>query len=62
MLWGKVSVIKMVVAPQLNYVTVMVPVAMPHLFFKQYDLITKEFFWEGRKPRCGLRKIWVYLT
>lgn len=32
-LWGKISVIKMVVAPQLNYTAMMLPVAIPPQIF-----------------------------
>lgn len=35
----------------------MLPVAIPPCIFKQYDLIVKEFLWEGRKPRIGVSKV-----
>lgn len=56
-LWGKISVIKMVVAPQLNYIATMLPVAIPPQIFKQCNSTVKEFLWEGRKPRIGMSKM-----
>ena len=56
-LWGKISVIKMVVAPQLNYIARMLPVAIPPQIFKQYDSALKEFLWEGKKLRIGMSKM-----
>ena len=34
-LWGKVNTIKMIVAPQVNYISMMVPLTVPDSFFKQ---------------------------
>lgn len=56
-LWGKVNVLKMVVAPQFNYVLMMLPVTIPPQIFKQYDTITKEFLWEKKRPRIKLSKM-----
>ena len=42
-LWGKVNTIKMMVASQVNYISMMVPLNVPDYFFKQYNQIIREF-------------------
>lgn len=48
----------MIVASQLNHAAMILPVAIPPPIFKQYDLIVKEFLWEGKKPRIEMSKMW----
>lgn len=50
-LWGKINVIKMVVAPQFNYVSMIMPVNISSQLFKQFDRIIKDFLWDKRRPR-----------
>lgn len=40
-LWGKINLIKMVVTPQFNYISWMVPIAMPHQIYKRYNIMIK---------------------
>lgn len=35
-LWGKINIIKMAVAPQFNYISMMIPVTISDRIFKQY--------------------------
>lgn len=56
-LWGKINVIRMVVAPQFNYVSMMLPVSISPNLFKQYDSIVKDFLWDKKKPRINIKKI-----
>ena len=58
-LWGKVNVVKMVIAPQFNYVSMMLPLSIPDHIFKQYDNLIKDFLWAGRKPRFKLSKLYA---
>ena len=58
-LWGKVNVIKMVVAPQFNYFSAMLPLNIPDRIFKEYDKIIRDFLWEKKKPRIKLSKMWT---
>lgn len=53
-LWGKVNVVKMVIAPQFNYLSMMIPLNISDHIFKQYDSLIKDFLWAGRKPRFKL--------
>ncbi len=46
-LWGKVNVVKMVIAPQFNYISMIIPVNIPDPIFKRYDTI--KGFSVGRK-------------
>lgn len=56
-LWGKINVINMVVAPQFNYVSMMLPVNIsPQLF----DRIIKDFLWDKKRPRINTKKIWSH--
>ena len=57
-LWGKVNVIKMVIAPQFNYVSMMLPVEMPPVIFKNFDNIVRHFLWDGKRPRINIKKMW----
>ncbi|MCI4381688.1 hypothetical protein PGIGA_G00254930, partial [Pangasianodon gigas] len=56
-LWGKISIIKMVTAPQLNYVLMMLPIKIPNSFFKQFDSLMKHFLWDGKRARINLNKL-----
>ena len=58
-LWGKVNTIKMMVASQVNYISMMVPLTVPDSFFKQYNQIIREFLWNGKKPRMKLEKLYT---
>ncbi len=57
-LWGKVNVIKMVVAPQFNYVLMMLPITVSPQIFKRYDTIIKDFLWDRKRPRVKSSKMW----
>ena len=56
-LWGKVNAIKMVVAPQINYLTGMIPTCIPKQLLVRYDKMIKQFLWDGKKPRIHLDKL-----
>ena len=56
-LWGKISIIKMVVAPQFNYISMMIPVTVSDGIFKQYNKLITEFLWNGKRPRIRLKKL-----
>lgn len=56
-LWGKVNIIKMIVAPQFNYLVMMLPITIPSAIFKRYDDVIKQFLWEGKKARIKLSKL-----
>lgn len=50
-LWCKGNVIRVVVAPQFNYFSAMLPLDIPDRIFKEYEKIIEDFFWEKKKPR-----------
>lgn len=56
-LWGKINVIKMVIAPQFNYISMMLPLCKPEHIYKQYESIIRDFLWAGRKPRFKWSKM-----
>lgn len=56
-LWGKVNTIKMLVAPQFNYISMMVPLIISNTWYKKYNELIKTFLWNGKKPRIGLKKL-----
>lgn len=58
-LCGKINVVKMVIAPQFNYISMMLPLNIPDHIFKQYDNLIKEFLWAGRKPRFKMNKLFT---
>ena len=45
-LWGKFNTIKMVIAPQFNYISMMLPVIIPSVTYKQYNQMVKEYLWK----------------
>ncbi len=56
-LWGKINVIKMIVAPQFSYVAMMLPIKIPSTTFRQLDDAMKYCLWGGKRPRIKLRKL-----
>lgn len=56
-LWGKVNIIKMIIAPQFNYLLMMLPIRIQPTIFKKYDDVVKQFLWEGKRPRIKLSKL-----
>lgn len=50
--------IKMAVAPQFNYVSMMLPLNLSPLLFKQYVKIIKDFLWDKKKSRINIKKMW----
>ncbi len=56
-LWDKINVIKMVVAPQFNYVSMMLPVDTSPQLFKQLDRIIRDFYWDRKRPRINIKKM-----
>lgn len=55
-LWGKDYTTKMLVAPKVIYILVMIPVIISHVYRKQYKGLVKNVLRNGKKPRIGLRK------
>lgn len=53
-LWGRVQVIKMVVAPKLIYPLSMLPLNIPSEMFKSIDKMFSEFIWAGKRARMRL--------
>ena len=47
----------MIVTPQVNYVTMMLPLSIPSITFRQLDDVIKHFLWGGKRPRIKLRKL-----
>ena len=56
-LWGKVNTIKMVIAPQFNYVSMMLPLTIPSHIYKQYNQMVRDYLWNGKKPRINIKKM-----
>ena len=56
-LWGRIQVIKMVIAPKLNYVVNMLPLSIPVYTFISKDKMITEFIWAGKKARMNLARL-----
>lgn len=56
-LWGKVNIIQIIVAPQLNYLVMMLPITILPAIFKKYDDIVKQFLLDGKRARIKLSKL-----
>lgn len=51
---GKISLIKMVVAPHFNYISMMGPASIPPGNFKHFNQLIRDFLWSGKKPRVNI--------
>uniref|UniRef100_A0A3B4YJP5 Reverse transcriptase domain-containing protein n=1 Tax=Seriola lalandi dorsalis TaxID=1841481 RepID=A0A3B4YJP5_SERLL len=60
-LWGKIDVVKMIVAPQFGYVAMMLPMRIPSSTFRQLDDMIGHFLWAGKRPRIKLRKLCTHM-
>lgn len=47
----------MIIAPQFNYVVMMLPITITPAIFKKYDDIVKHFLWEEKKAQIKLSKL-----
>lgn len=47
----------MIIAPQFNYVVVMLPITIPPVIFRKYEGLIKQFLWGGKKARIKLSKV-----
>lgn len=56
-LWGRIQVIKMVIAPKLNFVISMLPLSIPVYTFKSIDNIITEFVWASNRARMKLARL-----
>ena len=56
-LWGRIQAIKMVIAPKLNYLLSMLPLAVPGTTFKTIDKMLSQFIWAGKRPRMKLTRL-----
>uniref|UniRef100_A0A671TVA8 Reverse transcriptase domain-containing protein n=1 Tax=Sparus aurata TaxID=8175 RepID=A0A671TVA8_SPAAU len=56
-LWGRVQVIKMMVAPKLIYPLSMLPLNIPISIFKSIDKMFSEFIWAEKRARMRLARL-----
>ena len=56
-LWGKINTIKMVIAPQFHYISMMLPVIIPSGIYKQYNQMVKDYLWNGKKTKINIKKL-----
>lgn len=47
----------MVVAPQFNYLYMMLPLKISYLIYKPYNRIISDFLWDKKKPRIKMSKM-----
>lgn len=52
-LGDKINIFKMLVAPLFNYISMMIPIIISDVFFKQYRRLIKAFLGNGKNPRIG---------
>lgn len=55
----KINIIKLITAPQFNYVLMMVPIIIPSDIFKRYEHLIKHFLWGGKGARIKLEKFYA---
>lgn len=53
---------KMVIAPQFNYLSMMLPFSISREYFNQYNQMVKDYLWNGKKPRIKLQKLYITRT
>lgn len=53
-IWGKNTILKMTVAPQFNYISIMLPITIPPNILNKYEGMVKQFLWEGKRQRIKM--------
>uniref|UniRef100_A0AAX7TX13 Reverse transcriptase domain-containing protein n=1 Tax=Astatotilapia calliptera TaxID=8154 RepID=A0AAX7TX13_ASTCA len=53
-LLGRINLVKMIIAPKLQYFLHMLPIAVPHNLLKLYNTSVEGFVWAGKKPRLKM--------
>lgn len=58
-LLGKINLVKMIIAPKLNYILYMLPLTFPSQLLKQYDKVINEYLWGGKRPWFSRAKMYA---
>ncbi|CAI5697422.1 unnamed protein product [Oreochromis niloticus] len=58
-LLGRINLVKMIIAPKLQYLLHMLPIAVPHNLLKLYNTCVEGFVWAGKKPSFNRSKLYA---
>uniref|UniRef100_A0A3P8PXA2 Reverse transcriptase domain-containing protein n=1 Tax=Astatotilapia calliptera TaxID=8154 RepID=A0A3P8PXA2_ASTCA len=58
-LLGRINLVKMIIAPKLQYFLHMLPIAVPHNLLKLYNTCVEGFVWAGKKPLFNRSKLYA---
>uniref|UniRef100_M3XL57 Reverse transcriptase domain-containing protein n=1 Tax=Latimeria chalumnae TaxID=7897 RepID=M3XL57_LATCH len=59
---GKINIIKMNLAPRINYLSAMIPVWIPPAVFTRFQRLVRGFLWDGKAPKLAEKKLYPGLT
>lgn len=57
-LLGRINLVKMIIAPKIQYITYMLPLSFPKVLLKQFNETIERFVWMGKKPLFNRTKLY----
>lgn len=58
-LLGRINLVKMIIAPKIQYIIYMLPLSFPRLLLKRYNTVIERFIWMGKKPLFNRAKLYA---
>ena len=58
-LLGRINLVKMIIAPKIQYIMYMLPLSFPPSLFKLYNNIVEDFVWVGKKTAFNRSKLYA---
>lgn len=58
-LLGRLSLVKIILTPKINYIISMLPLKFPSPLPKTYNSMIEKFIWAGKKPMFNRTKLYV---
>lgn len=55
---GRINLVKMIIAPKINYLSYMLPLVLPPSHLKEYNEYVEYFIWQGKRPLFNRTKLY----
>ena len=55
---GRINLVKMIIAPKINYLSYMLPLVLPPSHLKEYNKYVESFIWQGKRPLFNRTKLY----
>lgn len=59
-IWGRIDTLKMNVLPKITFLMSAIPLPLEKSFFKETEVIFRNFTWNNKTPRVSLKNQYVY--